>query len=1149
MRIADGKPTYSASDLASHFECAHRALRELRVARKEEARPTVSEIERRILEQRGRAHEARVLQFYRDSGMTVVDLDPPPLTGASGAASHAETVAAMQRGVDVIYQATLVAEDWVGRPDFLLRTSDPSSLTGYSYEPLDAKLARSEQARAVLQLCVYADLLEHTQGRRPSRIWLALGQDEICPVERRTDDYFAYYQQAKAALEGFVASSGTNEPYPEPCEHCAICAWWKDCEERRRKDDHLSLVAGITRRQRAKLVAEDVTQLVQLGAIPADRSIKNIEEGSLARIRQQAALQARSRETRKPEFELLQDYDPGTGFEALPEPRPGDLFLDLEGDAFVQQGGMEYLFGLLELGQPENDFVTRKNPGPPRYLHWWATNRHEEKAAFEQLMDRIFEGLDEFQKLHVFHFGHRENNALKVLSCRHGVREDQVDQLLRQGTLVDLHSVVKHALRASVESYSLKELEPFHRFQRKTSVRDAARAMQLFGWWLETRDPALDVGDLKQTLLAYNEEDCRSTWKLREWLEGLRSEQEVRTGRLLPRPTPKEEAVSEKLGEHDREVAELTKKLLGDVPDALALTEEQQARRTLSNLLGWHWRERKSGLWEYHQAREAPPSEWLENRFVIAGLLYEGVVGTVKQSEVHRYSFPEQEHSLRRTPSPVDAETGKPVRVRNIGPDSVELIRGRKARDQHPIALKVGRPIASTDQQRRLFDVARSIAERGFEERSMYGAARDLLLRAVPRCGQAEGEGLAEAGEDTVAEITRRVLALDESYLPVQGPPGSGKSYAGAHAILGLVRSGRRVGVTANSHQVIIELLRTVMKEAKETDDVRVHHMCDEDRFEDLPFSTSKDYAQVAHDLDTGSLNVVGGTSFAWCLDVFTEQPLLDVLFIDEASQMSLANAVAVSTAAKNLVLLGDPAQLDQPQRGVHPPGADVSALEYILGDDVLTMPADRGVFLPLTRRLHPDICSFTSRVFYEGRLRSLEGLGRQRINGPPPFDGAGLRFVPVPHEGNTNHSLEEVDKVEEIVSVLIGGEYTFTDKDGKERLLVGGDILVVAPYNAQVTALKHRMPEKVEVGTVDKFQGQERPIVIYSMATSSGDEAPRGLEFLYSLNRLNVATSRAKALVILVANPELTRARCRTPRQLQLVNALCSYLSLVPQE
>src|SRR5690606_14964151 len=146
-----------------------------------------------------------------------------------------------------------VAGDWVGRPDFLLRTPDPSSLTGYCYEPLDAKLARSEQARAVLQLCVYADLLEHTQGRRPAKIWLALGQDEICPVERRTDDYFAYYQQAKAALEGFVAFSGTNEPYPEPCEHCAICAWWKDCEERRRKDDHLSLVAGITRRQRAKL--------------------------------------------------------------------------------------------------------------------------------------------------------------------------------------------------------------------------------------------------------------------------------------------------------------------------------------------------------------------------------------------------------------------------------------------------------------------------------------------------------------------------------------------------------------------------------------------------------------------------------------------------------------------------------------------------------------------------------------------------------------------------------------------------------------------------------------------------------------------------------------------------------------------------------
>jgi uncharacterized protein len=324
----------------------------------------------------------------------------------------------------------------------------------------------------------------------------------------------------------------------------------------------------------------------------------------------------------------------------------------------------------------------------------------------------------------------------------------------------------------------------------------------------------------------------------------------------------------------------------------------------------------------------------------------------------------------------------------------------------------------------------------------------------------------------------------------------------------------------------------------------------EEDRFDaaDLPFPVNgkKDYADVGRRLASGELHVVGGTTWAW-----TNKHLdasLDVLFVDEAGQMSLANALAVSTAAQNLVLLGDPAQLEQPQKGVHPGGAEVSALQHLVGPGRSTIASDLGVFLPLTRRLHPAVCEFTSEVFYEGRLCALPGLERQRINGPAPFDGAGLRFVPVEHAGNSNRSDEEVEAISAIVERLFEAGTTFTDKDGIVRPLGAGgrdkDVLVVAPYNSQVAALKQRLPlDRVEVGTVDKFQGKEAPIVIYSLTTSTGDEAPRGLEFLYSLNRLNVATSRAKALVVLVASPELAKAKSKTPRQMRLVNALCDYL------
>ena len=207
-------------------------------------------------------------------------------------------------------------------------------------------------------------------------------------------------------------------------------------------------------------------------------------------------------------------------------------------------------------------------------------------------------------------------------------------------------------------------------------------------------------------------------------------------------------------------------------------------------------------------------------------------------------------------------------------------------------------------------------------------------------------------------------------------------------------------------------------------------------------------------------------------------------------------------------------------------------------------MPAELGVFLPETRRLCPAICAFTSRVFYENRLLSVAGLERQTIIGEAPFSGSGLCFVPVSHRGNTNQSEEEVARVVEIVTALLGSGSEFVNNAGTRRPLEAKDVLVVAPYNAQVGALRERLRTTgVPVGTVDKFQGKEAPVVIYSMTTSNAEDAPRGLEFLYSLNRLNVATSRAQALVILVANPELANVRCKTPRQMQLVNALCAYL------
>jgi superfamily I DNA and/or RNA helicase len=266
-------------------------------------------------------------------------------------------------------------------------------------------------------------------------------------------------------------------------------------------------------------------------------------------------------------------------------------------------------------------------------------------------------------------------------------------------------------------------------------------------------------------------------------------------------------------------------------------------------------------------------------------------------------------------------------------------------------------------------------------------------------------------------------------------------------------------------------------------------------------------------------------------------------LFIDEAAQMSLANVLAVSQAANNLVLLGDPQQLEQPNQGNHPEGTDVSALTHILGQHA-TIPLDRGLFLEETWRLHPEICAFTSEVFYENRLRSRPDLKFQQIRSNSRINGSGLRFLPVIHEGNQSSCPEEAVAIRDLVLEILNSKATWIDREKNEAAIKLNDILIIAPYNAQVFELQDRIPGG-RIGTVDKFQGQEAPIVIYSITTSSYLDAPRGMEFLYSLNRLNVATSRARAISIMVGAPAIFEAECRTARQMQLANAFCRYLEM----
>jgi uncharacterized protein len=520
-----------------------------------------------------------------------------------------------------------------------------------------------------------------------------------------------------------------------------------------------------------------------------------------------------------------------------------------------------------------------------------------------------------------------------------------------------------------------------------------------------------------------------------------------------------------------------------------------------------------------------------------------------------RYRFPPQDFDLGRIggklydpakqqadpdASPFDWSVGDLVAV-DLAGRTVDI--KRSIEEPHPRAVVPLPWLQTKDHQTRLYQLGEWVAEHGIAGPGPSRAVRDLLLGVPPRAGQSGGAPLVQANETDLEAARRMALTLDSTVLAVQGPPGAGKTYTGARMIATLLAAGKKVGVTATSHKVISNLLQAVLKAADEDGiEVRAIQRGDADVVvTDARVARAKQTKDVIDALDNGSAALAAGTGWLWASEGLAGA--LDVLFVDEAGQMSLANVAALGHATDSIVLLGDPQQLDQPQRGTHPPGAERSALAHVLGS-VATIPADRGLFLERTWRLHPVLCAFTSEVFYDDRLEPEPHLAAQRIRSDLAMvDGVGPRLRPVETVGADNESPAEADAVADLARSIVGG--TWTDAKGISRRIEWGDVLIVAPYNAQVGAIQRRLPPEARVGTVDKFQGQEAPISIYSLTTSSPELAPRGMDFLYSRNRLNVATSRARCVTVVVGSPDLWRVRARTPSQMRLANAFCRFVEL----
>jgi len=1062
---------------------------------------------------KGLDHERAYLQRLRQGGRVVTEI-PTRYDVAGRREAEQQTFDAMRAGADVIYQATFYDGQWGGQADFLLRTDRPSDLGDWSYDVADTKLARRLKVPALLQMATYAERLAELQGVPPEFLTVVTGDG----VERpwRLADVASYARRARSRLRGAVEARPATEPVP--VAHCAQCRWKTRCAGLWEATDDLSLVAGMRNGHRQALVAAGISTVADLGkADPADLP-HSIGRPSRERLAQQARLQMAERTTGAPTYELLFP-DAGKGLLGLPTPSPGDVYLDFEGDPFAHDGaGREYLAGMWDR---DGTFTS-----------WWAHSFEREQTLTEQLIDDLIGRLKADPEMHVYHYAAYEQSALKRLTGRHATRETELDALLRGERFVDLYAVVRNGIRISKPSYSIKKVEDFYWGQTRKAgseaeVADAMTSVVEYERFLVEADRSI-----LDSIERYNREDVRSTHALHEWLEERRAELETIHG-TRPRPEVKDGSAGDEASAAERAESALAERL------------REAGQPLLAGLVGWHRREDRPKWWEFFRVGDLDDEMLVEDASTLGGLSAPVQVGEVKASYLWRYDFEPQDcklsigngahdvdepHAALGTVVELDPAAGyivlkrskktEPAEPRGFGPDgpiNVAVLQSSIAR--------VGAQVLAGESP-----LGRALLERRVPEQLV--SPELVLAQPVPPGPQVVPHQLpANAGESPSELVVRVGRAMSGRVLAVQGPPGSGKTTTGARLIRGLLDDGLTVGVTALSHKVINNLLTAVDRPALQ-------------KWEEQDEACSDQIAivgtneAVVRALSSGTANLVGGTAWLWAREDMQE--LVDVLVIDEAGQFSLANAVAVSSAARSMVLLGDPQQLTQPTQAVHPDGAGISALDHLLeGHD--TIPPDRGVFLDKTYRMHPAITAFVSQTSYDGRLASVEGLGAQRIQAGGALSGSGLRWLPVAHGGNTSASDQEAAAVAALVKDLCGG--TWVDSAGVERRLSLKDVLVVAPYNRQVARLLEKLPAGARVGTVDKFQGQQAPVVIYSTASSSADEAPRGVDFLYDLHRLNVAVSRAKALTVIVASPDLLDAEVHTPDQLRAVNALCHYV------
>ena len=1195
---------FSASDLVAASECEYRTLRILDEKLGRAAKPEfpVDEMRKRAGEL-GDRHEQTVLaslvakygEWDASLGAGVYSLERGPNLRGDLQARHAETELALRSGADVVFQATFFDGEFLGYADFLVNEAAGTGSPG-RYEVWDTKLARHAKVGALLQLAAYGDQLLG-MGLEPSpNVTLVLGTrvgEDWLRSHHSLSDLLPVFRERRRRFRQLTAEhrdAGSPVEWQQPgIAHCGRCDY---CAEQVQVHRDLLMVAGMSVVQRRKLNARGITTIDQLAAMPPEEATN-----SVVRLRAQARMQlgldepagsrtfAKDGQPHTVSYTVLPDNTIGS----LPAPSPGDIFFDFEGDPLWQDPGtgawgIEYLFGVVEAPAPGDGDHTPFRP-------FWAHSRSGERRAFLAFLDYVEERRARYPVMHVYHYAPYEKTALRNLSLAHQAGEETVDDWLRQGLLVDLYATVRHSLRISEASYSIKKLEPLYMGEnlRSGDVKDAGASVVAYAAYCAARDAGKqdEAAKILASISDYNQYDCLSTLRLRDWLLDIGERAGAAQSRAADVPGERQPAAgpADRPSRPDRpdapdetpEEARLREYLAG-LPDDRPWTDDERAIAMVAAATGYHRRERKQFWWQHFDRVEAPLENWSEQRNVfvvesaevssdwalvkprermrtrvlrLRGTMTEGSDFRPDSSWCRLYDAPPPEGMAAPDAAPGARAFTFGTRISELSPaadnpeHTVIVIAEREsgkvaAYPNLPVALTEDQPLGTASIEAAIADIARSVGSSVPSLPAQPGL--DILRKQPPRFqtlpGPVEMQHRDDGSADYAAAITESLRDLHNSYLAVQGPPGTGKTFVGAHVIGQLVAGGWKVGVVGQSHNVVENLLCRAI-DTGGVDPALVGKKLAAPH--QVPWSLTSD-GDVERLLSSSGGCLVGGT--AWTM-TGKEVPAgsLDLLVIDEAGQFSLANTLAVSRAARRLLLLGDPQQLPQVTQGAHPEPVDQSALGWLAAGHA-TLPASLGYFLADTWRMHPELCRAVSRLSYEGKLQSAPAASRRRLEGIEP----GIETVFVDHAGNATSSKEEAAEVVHQARQHLGLKWT-SDADTGSRPLEQQDLLVVAAYNAQVHLVRKALEEaglpEVRVGTVDKFQGQEAPVVIVSMACSAVAEAPRGAEFLLNRNRINVAVSRGQWRAVIIRSPELTSYMPHKPAALEELGA---FIGLSPR-